>query len=218
MILNVYKPPGPTSHDIVDQVRKLTGEKRVGHAGTLDPFAEGVLIVLVGKEATKRQNEFLKMDKTYVTTIRLGATSDTDDLTGNIKKQKSNIKNTYQKSKIQDILKSFIGEINQVPPIYSAIKIKGKKAYELARSGEKPQLKPKKITIYDIKLLEYTWPHLEIEIKCASGTYIRALARDIGQKLETGAYVEKLTRTAVGKFTVKTSITLEDLKIVQGEI
>lgn len=211
MILNVYKPAGPTSHDIVDIVRRITGEKRVGHAGTLDPFAEGILVVLVGRDATKRQKEFLMMDKEYRAKIHLGATSDTDDLTGEIRNSKHDIRNKISKSKIQNILKSFIGEIKQVPPAYSAIKLRGKKAYELARRGEKPELKPRNVKIYEIKLLDYTWPYLEIRVKCSSGTYIRALARDIGGQLGTGAYLDELVRTKIGNFVLQDSIPLKNL-------
>lgn len=210
MILNVYKPPGPTSHDIVDEIRKITGEKKVGHAGTLDPFADGVLIVLVRKEATRRQKEFMGMDKTYIATLRLGATSTTDDVNGEIKNIKLKIKNNNLKLKIIKILKSFIGETEQIPPAYSAKKIKGRKAYELAREGKTPKLKPKRIKIYEIKLLWYRWPYLKIRVRCSSGTYIRALASDIGRKLGCGAYLERLTRTAIGNFTINNSLKLGD--------
>ena len=165
-IINTYKPSGPTSHDMVDEIRKITKIKKVGHAGTLDPFAQGILIILVGK-ATKLQSKFMNLDKTYIATLKLGEVSDTYDLTG--KKTKITEK-TISKSKIQNILKEFIGEIKQIPPIYSAIKIKGKKAYQLARKGEKPKLKARKIKIYDIKLLNYKWPEVKIEVKCNKGT------------------------------------------------
>lgn len=209
-ILNIYKPPGPTSHDIVDKIRRITGIRKVGHAGTLDPFAEGVLIILIGK-ATKLQPEFIMMPKTYIATLKLGMVSNTYDVTG-VKSQIPRTKlQTISKSQIQKILKTFIGEIKQTPPIYSAIKIKGKKAYELARKGIKPKLKPRKVKIYDIKLLNYKWPNLKIEVKCSKGTYIRSLANDIGQKLGCGAYLEKLIRTRIGDFTVDKSTKLARL-------
>lgn len=203
---------------MVDEVRKITGEKRVGHAGTLDPFASGVLIILIGKEATKRQKEFMKMDKTYVAVIKLGATSTTDDVSGEIRNSNIEIpkrdvvssgpyvRNKISGSEIKKVLGEFIGEIEQVPPLYSAVKLCGRKAYELARKGERPKLKARKVTIYEIKLLKYKWPTLEIKVKCSSGTYIRALTRDIGQKLGCGAYLEGLTRTAIGNFTVRNSL------------
>ena len=209
-ILNIYKPTGPTSHDIVDKVRRITGIRQVGHAGTLDPFAEGVLIVLIGP-TTKLQSKFMEMPKTYVATLRLGATSDTYDTTG-IKSQITSTKSqTISKSQIQEILNSFIGEIEQMPPVFSAIKIKGKKAYELARKGIKPELKSRKVKIYEIRLRKYKWPYLEIKVKCGKGTYIRSLAYDIGQKLSCGAYLGKLVRTEVGKFNIKNSAKINKL-------
>ena len=220
-ILVINKPIGPTSHDIVDKVRHITGIKQVGHAGTLDPFAEGVLVILIGL-ATKLQSKFMEMPKTYVATLRFGATSDTYDKTGSIKMCEAQPHTS--KVKIQKILKQFIGEIEQMPPVFSAIKIKGKKAYELARKGIKPELKPRKVKIYDIQCRKYRWPasrrratasrggpYLEIEVKCGKGTYIRSLAHDIGQKLFCGAYLEKLVRTEVGKFNIKNSVKINKL-------
>ena len=211
-ILLINKPPGPTSHDIVDDVRKITGESRVGHTGTLDPFAEGLLIVLVGREATKRQAEFLKLDKEYIATLRFGAETDTDDITGS---SLSFARDRGQKITINDtkrVIQKFIGEISQIPPDYSAIKIKGKKAYELARKGEKPKLEPRKIKIYNIKILNYEWPLLELTVQCSSGTYIRALARDIGRDLGCGAYLEKLIRTKIGKYSLTDAVTIDALR------
>lgn len=209
-IIIVNKPAGPTSHDIVDEIRKISSIKQVGHAGTLDPFAEGVLIVLIGK-ATKLQSKFMAMPKTYIATLRLGATSDTYDKTG-IKSQTTNTKSqTISKSQIQEILNSFIGEIEQTPPAFSAIKIKGHKAYELARKGIKPNLQPRKVKIYDIECRKYRWPELEIEVKCSKGTYIRSLANDIGKKLGCGAYLEKLSRTQIGKFSIDKAIKTTEL-------
>jgi tRNA pseudouridine55 synthase len=207
-VLNIYKSEGPTSHDIVNKIRKITKIKKVGHAGTLDPFAQGILIILIGK-ITKKQSEFMNMDKTYIATLKLGEISDTYDKTGQLKVQKEKFKITIKD--INKTLKEFIGEIKQTPPIYSAIKIKGKKAYELARKGQKPKIKPRKIKIYKIKLIKYKWPYLEIEVKCSKGTYIRSLANDIGKKLDCGAYLEKLIRTKIGKFNIKNSIKIEKL-------
>ena len=214
-ILNIYKPAGPTSHDIVDKIRKITGIKKVGHAGTLDPFAEGVLIILIGK-ATKLQLKFMDMDKTYIGTLKLGEVSDTYDIMGKIKSSSfANLPTGKARApedkQILKTLKTFIGEIEQVPPIYSAIKIKGKKAYELARKGIKPKLKPRKVKIYDIKILKYKWPYLKIQVKCGKGTYIRSLAHDLGRKLGCGAYLEKLIRTKIGKFDSKNANNLEKL-------
>jgi tRNA pseudouridine55 synthase len=201
----IHKPDGPTSHDMVNQMRKLTGIQRVGHAGTLDPFAEGLLIILVGKEYTKRQREFLDMDKTYETVIHLGATSTTDDCTGEIT-QSAYPNNPPEITEIKHCIHSLIGTYEQMPPVYSAKKIQGRKAYELARKGKTPDLKPKKITINSIDIHFYTWPLLTIRTTVSSGTYIRALARDIGMRLGCGAYCEKLIRTAIGPYTLHQAI------------
>jgi len=194
----------------------------VGHAGTLDPFAEGLLIVLVGREETKRQAEFMRLPKVYEATFVLGEERDTDDVTGkprlsemtNPKAQRTNQAQNPNVKKIKEVLQKFIGEIDQMPPDYSAKKIKGKKAYELARAGIAPPLKPKKVTIYSIELIDYNWPYLQIKTKVGSGTYIRALARDVGRQLRVGAYVKELKRTSIGKFKLKDAIGLDDLRKV----
>ena len=209
-ILIINKSAGPTSHDVVDCVRKVTGIRKVGHAGTLDPFAKGVLIILIGK-ATKSQSKFMEMDKTYIGTIKLGEISDTYDVTGKIKLKTKNEKLKTTTKNLKLALNSFVGEIRQIPPIYSAIKINGETAYKLARRGERPKLKSRKIKIYSIKILNYKWPHLKIEVKCGKGTYVRSLAHDIGKKLNRGAYLEKLTRTAIGRYNIKKSIKLNEL-------
>ena len=233
-MLLINKPSGPTSHDIVDDVRRITGERRVGHAGTLDPFAEGLLIVLVGREETRKQAEFLNMDKMYEATITLGIETDTLDLTGLPVKSKFSIlnfqfSNNFQIpiSKIKKALKKFEGEQMQMPPQFSAKKIKGKKAYELARQGKIFELKPKHVKIHWIKLLNYQtiapptshknetmagFAELELRLKVSSGTYIRALARDIGREVGTGAYIKKLKRTKIGKYNLKDAITTDDLR------
>lgn len=218
-VLFINKPPGPTSHDIVDEVRRIIGDRRVGHAGTLDPFAEGLLIVLTGPD-TKRQGEFMGLDKTYEATFILGEERDTDDVTGRIRPtemtgEKTKISNKAPApnvEKIKEVLKSFEGEMEQMPPPYSAKKIKGKKAYELARRGETPQLKAKKVTIYNIELLDYEWPELKIRTKVSSGTYIRALARDIGRALKIGAYVGELKRTRIGDYLLKDARDIKNIK------
>jgi len=210
-ILLISKSPGPTSHDIVDRVRRITGEKKVGHAGTLDPFAEGLLLILVGREATKRQSEFMGLDKEYIATLTLGGETDTGDRTGNFQETPSD--KIFSNKQISLVLKNFAGEINQVPPEYSAIKVNGKRAYKLARKGEKIELKPRKIKIYNIKILKYKYPLLELKINCSSGTYIRALARDIGRELGCGAYVEKLVRTSIGKYKLKNALEIDKLSI-----
>ncbi|MBD3282330.1 MAG: tRNA pseudouridine(55) synthase TruB [Candidatus Portnoybacteria bacterium] len=207
-VLNLYKPVGPTSHDMVYEVRRALGIKKVGHAGTLDPFAEGVLLILVGK-ATKRQMEFMKMEKEYVAEIFLGAVSDTDDRMGAIEERRCERVDVEEVKKSLDL---FVGEIDQVPPSYSAVKIKGRKAYDIARKGGVVKLKSKRVVVYGIELLEYVWPIVKIKVVCGKGTYIRSLARDVGEKLGCGAYVKNLIRTRVGDFDINDSIRVEDLK------
>lgn len=198
-ILLINKPSGPTSHDIVDIVRKKTGVKCVGHAGTLDPLATGLLIVLVGREMTKRQVEFLGMDKTYEATITLGGRSDTDDVTGKIEYSECKEPSLEQ---VHISVIGFIGTYEQMPPVYSSKKIGGLPSHKLARRGIRSELTPKKITVYSIDILDYTWPQLTIRTTVSSGTYIRSIARDIGEKLDCGAYIEKLKRTAIGTYSL----------------
>ena len=215
----IDKPAGWTSFDAVNVVRKKARQAhshiknlRVGHAGTLDPFATGLLIIGVGREATKKLDEFKKLPKTYLATIRLGAVSDTDDKDGKI----SNIESQMPippKPKIIKTLKNFLGEQEQIPPMYSAKKINGKKMYELARAGKTIEREPNKINIYDIKLIDYKWPDLTIEVNCSKGTYIRALARDMGEALGTGAYCDKLRRTKIGDYSVENAIFPSDFHI-----
>lgn len=211
MLLNVLKPKGMTSHDVVDAIRRITKEKRVGHSGTLDPFAEGVLVVAVSRESTKQLQNLLKSDKEYIALIELGKESSTGDPEGDITIIKEKV--SISKKDIEKVLKQFIGEIEQTPPIYSAIKIKGVPAYKLARKGKSPILKKRKVTIYSIKILSFKSPLLELKIKSSSGTYIRTLAKDIGEKLNTGAYVKELKRTRVGAYSIEDSKTLKEIEL-----
>lgn len=201
----VHKPSGPTSHDIVDWARKQTGIRRIGHAGTLDPFADGLLILLVGKKYTSRQSKFLHMDKTYEATIHLGATSTTDDCMGDITHD-TYCKKPYQED-IQHVLQKLTGTYEQMPPHFSAKKIAGTPAYKIARKGEMPTLKPKRIMVHSIELLSFEWPLIRIRATVSSGTYIRALARDIGAQLGCGAYCEALTRTAIGPYILRDALS-----------
>ena len=226
MFILINKPSGPTSHDIVNSLRKITGVKRIGHAGTLDPFAEGLLICAISRESTSLLGNFLKLDKTYLATLRLGVTSDSYDRTGNIvlsspcqgslfrdmqgrrvidEPKKYYVKLT--KKLIITALQKFIGEQSQTPPAFSAKKINGRKAYELARQGKPIDLKPNKITIYSIKILEIRNLELKIEVRCTSGTYIRSLAHDLGQTLGCGAILEKLVRTQIGGYNLKNAVS-----------
>jgi len=209
-LILVNKPKGMTSHDVVDVVRKITGERRVGHAGTLDPNATGLLIVGVGREATKKLGDLTKnTKKTYEAEIILGANSTTDDSEGEITKQDDK-RLSYEE--IKKTLESFVGEQMQTPPAYSAIKLKGRKAYELARQGKTFELAPRKVIVYTLKLLDYNYPVLKIKCEVSSGTYIRALARDIGTELGTGAYLKELRRTKIGKYHIKDAVEINDIK------
>jgi tRNA pseudouridine55 synthase len=209
MIIPINKPAGITSHNVVNRLRKFYGIKKIGHAGTLDPFATGVLILLVGREDTKRSEEFMKQDKIYRTKLKLGYISDTYDKDGII--QEYNIQKVPTRSEIEYIIASFIGEISQIPPMYSAIKINGKKMYELARKGEHIDIPSRQVTISRIDILEYKYPYLILDIYCGSGTYIRSLGYDIGIKLGTGAYLEELERRQSGEFTIENCYTLDNL-------
>lgn len=197
------KPEGLTSHDVVNRIRKQTNEKRVGHAGTLDPFATGLLIIGVGREATREFSKLVGLDKTYEATFVLGASSDTDDKTGTI--TPIPFSKSITQEQIETALKQFIGDITQIPPAYSAIKIGGKKMYEAARAGKPLEAKPRRVTIFSIspRLHDSTTPRLSLSIHCSSGTYIRALARDLGKTLGTGGYVETLRRTHIGSYAIE---------------
>lgn len=198
-IIAVWKPKGPTSHDIVDQVRRAARERRVGHAGTLDPLAEGVLVIGIGRAATKRLKDAVAAEKEYEATVRLGMTSTTDDEEGE-KKESRNILKQMERTEIERAIKKFVGEIEQVPPAYSAVKVAGRAAYRRARSGEVLALKPRTVEIKRIEILAYRWPNLKLRVITGPGVYIRALARDIGAALGVGGYLASLTRTRVGKF------------------
>lgn len=212
MLLNINKPAGITSHDVVDMVRKITGERRVGHAGTLDPFATGVLVVGVGRESTKKLGDISKnSEKEYAAIIELGKTSTTGDPEGDIvQSSKSKVKN-LRRGGIEQALKKFKGEIEQAPPVYSAVKIKGVPAYKLARRGKEVALPKRKVKIFNLELLDFTPPLIKIRIVCSAGTYIRSLAEDIGKGLGVGAYAKELTRTRVGDFKIEDSKTVEEL-------
>ena len=214
MLINLRKPSGITSHDAVNKIRSLTGEARVGHGGTLDPFAEGVLIIGVGRESTKKLHQILKgTDKEYVATLRLGQVSTTCDPEGEIKNTASDEEiKSLTDEKIKKTLQDFTGEIEQTPPAYSALKIKGTPAYKLARQGQTPDLPKRAITIKELELLEFIPPLVKIRAVVSSGTYIRSLAEDIGQALGVGAYLKELVRTRVGEFTLENSRTLEELE------
>jgi tRNA pseudouridine55 synthase len=203
----IDKPPHLTSHDVVSHIRHLTGIHQVGHTGTLDPFATGILLIPIGA-ATRLTAYTHSLPKAYSAQITLGATTDTDDLTGTLEKG-----NSHQPTltEIKTCLEQFKGEIQQLPPSYAAIKIKGKKLYEYARQGKEVERKPRAVTIHALDITSYTYPHITITTTVSSGTYIRALARDIGRSLTTGAYLTTLRRTSIGEFTEKNAVDLHSL-------
>ncbi|MBI1833223.1 MAG: tRNA pseudouridine(55) synthase TruB [Candidatus Andersenbacteria bacterium] len=206
-VLNIDKPENITSHDVVNRIRKVSGQKRVGHAGTLDPFATGVLVVGLGS-ATRLLDYVHDLSKTYVATFMLGAISDTDDRTGTIQPQTDTVPT---KQAVTEALQSFVGTIQQIPPAYSAVKVQGKKMYELARSGVAAIVQPREVIIHNIQVRGYEYPKLDVEITCAAGTYIRAIARDLGQKIGIGAYVDTLRRTTIGDFSVEGAASLDNI-------
>jgi tRNA pseudouridine55 synthase len=205
-ILNIDKPTGMTSHDVVDRVRQMTGQRRVGHAGTLDPLATGVLVVCLG-QAT-RVAEYLMADKVYRAQVCLGVSTDTHDAEGEVIATAEVDVNVEE---LRKALASFVGSIQQVPPMYSALKRQGVPLYKLARQGITVEREPRPVEIHDIDLLAWTLPLLIIRVECSPGTYIRALARDLGQKLGCGAHLQSLTRLASGHFTLEEAVSLDEL-------
>ncbi|MBO6181564.1 tRNA pseudouridine(55) synthase TruB [bacterium] len=207
--INIYKPEKMTSFGVIAILRKITHIKQIGHSGTLDPFATGVLPVCIGKST--RLIEYLDDDKEYIATVKFGADTDTYDLEGQILK-------TYEtkisKSQLEMVLDDFKGEIEQYPPKYSAIKVNGKKLYEYARKGQEVEIKPRKVYISKIELLEFDEQNqiAKIIVGCSKGTYIRSIAYDIGQKLNCGGHLIALERTKAGKFTIENAIKLDDIK------
>ena len=218
-ILLVDKPKGWTSFDVVNYVRKMVasaeGKKpkntKVGHTGTLDPLATGLLVILVGKEYTRRSGELSKHDKTYDVTLKLGETSNTGDSEGVITPYMGASRTDPDAKSLAGVLQQFTGEIMQTPPIYSAIKINGQKAYELARKGKEVVLPPRPVTIYGIRDVKYDYPHVHFTCDVSSGTYIRSLVSDIGSMLETGAYMSALRRTKVGKYRLDQALKIDDV-------
>jgi tRNA pseudouridine55 synthase len=216
-ILNINKPTGMTSHDVVARVRKITGQRKVGHAGTLDPMATGVLLLCLG-QATRVAEYLMASDKTYRARIRLGITTDTYDLEGKTTSQAETDRIT--RAQVEGELSHLVGRVEQIPPMYSAIKHKGTPLYRLARRGETVARQPRQVEIRALELLAWAPPELEIEVHCSKGTYVRSLAHDIGQRLGCGAHLAGLTRIASGHFRIEQAVTLQDLEqaIAQGEL
>jgi len=211
-IFPVYKPLGISSYDVIRKLKKHFPGEKIGHGGTLDPLAEGVLVVGVGKEATRQLQTVLKgTNKTYEAGIELGKISETDDSEGPISESIEWGGEVPTREEVEKVLATFLGETQQIPPKYSAIKIKGVPAYTRARRGEEFDIEPKTITIRSIDLLEYNFPSLSVRVVAGSGTYIRSLARDIGKALGCGAYMKALKRTAVGEYTIDEAHILENV-------
>jgi tRNA pseudouridine55 synthase len=207
--LVVDKPVGMTSHDVVQAIRNGTGLRRAGHTGTLDPRASGVLVILVGPAV--RLSEYVSAsDKRYQAIIRLGGSTDTFDGEGLVTLTKDPVNVT--EAQFEEALKTFIGEIEQTPPPYSAVKVQGRKAYEMAREGEEVELAPRKITVHHLEVLEWTPPEVVIDVHCSSGTYVRSLANDLGVMLGCGAYLIGLRRTKSGRFSLRDSVPLRKLQ------
>ncbi len=210
--LNVYKPKGKTSHDVVAILRRVTKIKQIGHTGTLDPFAEGVLPVCIGKAT--RLIEYLNHDKAYIGTIQLGQSTTTYDIEGDVVKVSDKRVSAYE---LEKAIERFQGKILQTPPIYSALKVKGKKLYEYARAGEKIDIRPREVEIKEIRLLGFDeeMKVLELYIECSKGTYIRSIANDLGEALGTYGFLAKLARVKAGDFSAEGAVKLEDLKTLQ---
>lgn len=208
-VLVVDKPVGLTSHDVVQIIRRGTGIRRAGHTGTLDPRASGVLVILVGPAV--RLSEFVSAsDKRYQATIRLGSSTDTYDAEGEITDVFS--VDDLTEEHFNEILQQFVGEIEQVPPPYSAVKVKGRKAYEMARKGEEVNLEPRMINVYNLDVLEWAPPEVVVDVYCSSGTYVRSLANDLGNALGVGAHLIGLRRTKSGRFTLRDAVPMRRLR------
>lgn len=210
-ILVVNKPAGYTSHDIVSKIRKELNMKKVGHTGTLDPLATGVLPILLGN-GTKLSKYLINHDKEYIATIKLGEKTDTGDIEGKVIERKELV--SFSEKQLLQVLEGFKGKQKQFPPMYSAIKINGKKLYEYARNGESVEVQPREIEIYGIELLSFNSREITIKIACSKGTYIRTLCEDISEKLDNLGTMLALQRTKVGEFEIEKAITLEELQNV----
>ncbi|MBT3713291.1 MAG: tRNA pseudouridine(55) synthase TruB [Anaerolineae bacterium] len=208
-VLVIDKPTGMTSHDVVNIVRRGTGIRRAGHTGTLDPRASGVLVILVGPAV--RLSEYISAsDKRYQAIIRMGTATDTYDAEGAFTREEVSVDVTEEQFEAE--LKKFEGEVEQTPPAYSAVKVNGRKAYEMARKGEEVELEPRMSQVHHLEVLEWATPEVVVDVHCSSGTYIRSLANDLGEVLGCGAYLVGLRRTKNGRFSLRDSIPLRKLK------
>ena len=209
-IINVYKEAGFTSHDVVAKLRGILKQKKIGHTGTLDPDATGVLPICLGK-GTKLCDLLTDTDKTYEAVLRLGIVTDTQDMSGKVQRSSDvNVKT----EEVEQCLTKFVGEYMQIPPMYSALKVDGKKLYELAREGKEIERKPRKVVFHEIEILNISLPQVTMKVTCSKGTYIRTLCHDIGEQLGCGGCMESLIRTKVGSFEIADSRTLSELEEV----
>lgn len=212
-VIPILKPAGMTSHDVVAKLRRIIGTKRIGHTGTLDPEVTGVLPICIGK-ATRLSEYIMEQPKIYQGQLTLGKSTTTQDFTGQVIEEKK-VKRITE-SDVQQVFQTFIGEIEQIPPMYSSVKIGGKKLYELARQGKEVDRKPRKVTIYELKIrqidLSTEFPTIDFQVKCSKGTYVRTLCVDIGIKLGYPAHMSKLVREKSGSFTIEQSFTLEQVE------
>jgi len=206
-ILNIDKPVDWTSFDVVKKIRSHIKPAKVGHAGTLDPFATGVLLICTGK-ATRRVQELMELQKEYVATMEFGKATDTYDVTGKVLLEKDASGVTLED--VKRVCARFEGQVEQVPPMYSAVKVKGERLYKLARRGEEVSRKARKVYIYKLELLDFSNPFLQLKIVCSKGTYIRALAHEMGEEIGTGAYLTELTRTRIGPYRIEDAYSISD--------
>lgn len=213
-VLNVYKEKGYTSHDVVAKLRRIVGQKKIGHTGTLDPQAEGVLPVCFGK-ATRLCDMLTDKDKEYEAVLLLGVTTDTQDMTGEILAVRDTVE--LEAKEVEEAIQSFVGEYDQIPPMYSALKVNGKKLYELAREGKEIERKPRRVHIFEIQILEMELPRVRMRVSCSKGTYIRTLCQDIGERLGCGGCMDSLLRTRVERFSIQDSIRLDEAEALMGD-
>ena len=213
-IINVYKEKGFTSHDVVAKLRGIAGQKKIGHTGTLDPDAEGVLPVCLGR-ATKVCDLLTDKDKVYEAVMLLGKTTDTQDTSGEVLNESDTA--LLSEDEVEKAIKSFEGEYDQLPPMYSALKVNGKKLYELAREGKVVERKTRKVNIFSIDIKKVELPRVTMEVHCSKGTYIRTLCNDIGEKLGVGGCMEKLLRTKVSRFKLEESYKLNEIQKLKDE-
>lgn len=212
-IINIYKEKSFTSHDVVAKMRGILKQKKIGHTGTLDPDAVGVLPVCLGS-ATKLCDMLTDKTKEYIAVLKLGVVTDTQDMTGTVLAEKPV---TVSEEEIARIIESFVGEYDQIPPMYSALKVDGKRLYELARAGKEVERKPRRVVFYEIEILSVALPQVEIRVSCSKGTYIRTLCHDIGEKAGCGGAMVSLKRTKSGSFSLDTAVTLSELEKIRDE-